>query len=407
MNDKIRSMFPILVLRSGEIYFDNAATTHKPLSVINAEAEYYTKYNSNVHRGHHKLSMLSTDIYENARKAVAKFINAEPDEIIFTKGATESLNLVANSFCKMFSAPKNPAGLSAIVTTEQEHHSNICPFQMHCKDHPVDTVKFIEVDENGELKIEEFLESLRLDHRVVKLITITHMSNALGTVNDVKRVIGVAHQYDIPVVVDGAQAIAHMKVDVKDLQCDFYAFSGHKMYAPMGTGVLFGRKEFLDRMPPYQLGGGMITSVDHYQVEYKDAPEKFEAGTPNVAGVYGLHKAIDFLTSIGMDNIEAHERELVEYAVRKLRKNPNIKIVGNPQIGSLSFIVTGKNNEDVATFLNQNHIAVRDGYHCTHPLMIKMGLADGDKGGTVRASFGVYNSKREIDYFAAILEHMK
>jgi cysteine desulfurase / selenocysteine lyase len=406
INDKLRLQFPIL---SGnkDVYFDNAATIHKPESVIKAIIEYYGRYNSNVHRGIHKLSEKSTDIYEEARIAVAKFINAEPNEIIFTARATEGLNLVASSFCNLFINPKAAGGLSFIITSEMEHHSNIVPFQKHCDKSPMDSMAYLEIDkQTGRIDIDNLLYSLQQDHKVVKFITITHVSNALGVVNDIKTIINAAHSYNIPVIIDGAQAIAHMKVDVKDMDCDFYAFSGHKMYAPMGIGVLFGKNAHLSHpdMPPFQYGGGMVEHVEEYKAIFQDSPYKFEAGTPNVEGAYGLHRAIDFINEIGIDNIEKHERELMQYAILKLKQISKVKIIGEPEIGSISFIVDGHTPNEVAEILNANNIAVRSGFHCTHILMHKLGLGD---TGTVRASFACYNTKAEIDWMAKVLEHLK
>lgn len=402
MNDQVLNAFPYKQ-QTGYTYFDNAATTQKPKAVLHSIVDYYLKNNANVHRGVHALSMKASEQYESARAAVAKFINADTEEIIFTSGATESLNIVASSFCKMFNkVNSNKAGLSLIITTEMEHNSNIVPFQSHCENHPNDRIMFIEMDPiTGELDIDGFIKDLETDSNTVKFITITQVSNALGIVNDVKRIIEVAHQHNIPVCVDGAQSVAHMPIDVKDMGCDFFAFSGHKMYAPMGIGVLYGKKEFLELMPPFKYGGGMVKVVNKNDVEFQDIPFKFEAGTPNVEGAIGLHSAIDYINGIGgMSKIKAYEDSLLQHALNNLPTVNGLRIIGKPTCGIVSFVIDGVSNLEVAGKLDKYRIAVRNGIHCTHPLMKKMGLG---KDGTVRVSFAVYNTIEEINTMVDVL----
>lgn len=402
MNDRIIREFPFL--RATQVrYFDNAATTQKPKHVIDSIVNYYVYSNANVHRGIHRMSQMASEQYENARKKVAKFINASPDEIVFTSGATESLNIVASSFCKMFKPLRNNAGMSIILTTEMEHHSNIVPFQAFCYSSPADKLMFVEMDaKNGQLDIDGLIKDLNSDGNVVKLVTIAHVSNALGEINDVKKVVGAAHANNIPVCVDGSQSIAHMPIDVKDLGCDFFVFSGHKMYAPMGIGVLYGKKEFMDAMPPFKYGGGMITEVTKKGAEFQEAPFKFEAGTPNVEGAIGLMAAIEFIEAAGgMKKIKEYEDALLNYSLSELNKIRGVRIIGQPQCGIISFIVDGMSNKDVAGKLDRYFIAVRNGLHCTHPLMDKMGAG---KDGTIRMSFAVYNTKTEIDYTMEVLK---
>jgi cysteine desulfurase/selenocysteine lyase len=388
---------------TGIIYFDNAATTQKPAVVINAIADFYINSNANVHRGNYALSQKASKMYEDAREAVAKFINADQEEIVFTSGATESLNIVAQCFCNSFSKAKsNNADLSIILTTEAEHHSNIVPFQYHCLNHPVDQLKFIPADKKtGEIDIENLISGIKSDGNTIKMITIAQITNTLGTVNDVKRIIAAAHEQDIPVCVDGAQSIAHMPIDVKDLDCDFFVFSGHKMYAPMGIGVLYGKKELLKMMPPFKYGGGMITHVGKAETDFQESPYKFEAGTPNVEGAVGLHAAIDFINEFGMDNIKEYEDHLLSYTIERFKEVPKLKVIGNPKSGIISFVIDGMKNDEVAEKLDMFRIAMRSGTHCAHPIMTKLGFA---KEGTVRMSFAAYNTVEEINYVTEVLK---
>ncbi len=386
---EIRKQFPILKTKvNGKdlVYLDNAATTQKPISVINELSNYYLTQNSNIHRGVHFLSNIATEKYEQCRKKVQTFINAKStEEIVFTRGTTESINLVASSFGKTFINKGDE-----IIVSTLEHHSNIVPWQLMCEDRGA-ILKVLPVDTNGELIIDE------LDNLITsktKIISIAHVSNALGTVNPIKKIIEKAHSKNIPVLIDGAQGIPHNKVDVQSLDCDFYCFSGHKMYAPMGIGVLYGKKELLNKMVPYQGGGEMIETVTFEKTTYGKLPFKFEAGTASVGDAVALTSAIDFIENIGIENIQKHETELLLYATEKLLNLGFVDIIGkaNNKAGALSFLLKGVHPYDTGVILDKLGIAVRTGHHCAEPIMDFYNIA-----GTVRASFAVYNTTEEID----------
>jgi cysteine desulfurase/selenocysteine lyase len=385
-----RADFPILTseIRGKRlIYLDNAATTQKPHAVIEVEANYYKTQNANVHRGVHRLSQEATLAYEAARVDVAEFINAaHSSEVVFVRGTTEAINLVAQSFAR----PQLQAG-DEIIVSLMEHHSNIVPWQILCKQSGA-VLKVIPVDQNGTLDYESYEKLLTSRTR---LVAVTHVSNALGTINPVANIIEVAHSRGVPVLIDGAQAIGHMPVDVRALDCDFYAFSGHKLYGPTGIGVLYGKRALLDAMPPWQGGGDMIRSVSFSsKTEFNDLPWKFEAGTPNIAGAIGLGAAIDYLGTIGMDALEAHESQLLQYATTALSGLEGVHLIGTAaeKSGILSFVVDGAHAHDVGTILDYENIAVRAGHHCAMPTMERYGIS-----ATVRASLGLYNTRDDID----------
>ena len=387
---KIRKDFKILerkVYNRPLVYLDNAATTQKPEVVIDRIVTYYENENANIHRGVHYLSQISTVAFEAAREKIRTFLNASYNhEIIFSRGTTESINLVATSFCEKFLHEGD-----TILLTQMEHHSNIVPWQMACERKKA-VIKFIPIDDAGNL-ILSGLDKLLDDH--VKILALTHLSNALGTINPIKEIIAKTHQKNIPVLIDGAQAVAHLKVDVQHLDCDFYCFSGHKLYAPMGIGVLYGKEKWLNEMPPYQGGGEMIKTVSLTEgTTYNDLPFKFEAGTPNVSDVMGLDAAIDYLYQIGIDNIGKYENDLLLYATKKLNTIKGLKIIGNaPEKASvLSFNIDGIHPYDIGSILDKLGIAVRTGHHCAQPVMDRY-----DISGTVRASFAFYNTKEEVD----------
>lgn len=387
--EKIRADFPILrqqIYKRPLIYFDNAATTQKPRQVIEAIRKYYEQDNCNIHRGVHYLSVKATEAYESVRREIRVFINAgSTHEIVFTKGATESINLVASSFGQRYVH----AG-DEIITTIMEHHSNFVPWQQMCQDRGA-TLRVAGINEQGELDMEEIRRML---NDRTRLIAVTHVSNVLGTINPVKEIIDLAHQQDVPVLIDGAQGASHLPVDVQDLGCDFYCFSGHKMYAPMGIGVLYGKERYLEEMPPYQLGGEMIRDVYLDHTVFNELPFKFEAGTPNVEGVMGLMAAINYLQETGMDNIAAYEEKLLRYATRKLAAVGGVKFYGtSTQKASLiSFLIGEIHPYDTGMIIDKMGIAVRTGHHCAMPLMDFMQIP-----GTVRASFAFYNTEEEID----------
>ena len=389
--DKIRGDFPILktlVHDKPLVYFDNAATTHKPKVVIDKIAEFYSETNSNIHRGVHLLSQKATSEYEAAREKVLNFINAKKlSEIIFTKGTTDSINLVASSYGRAFIKENDE-----ILISHMEHHSNIVPWQILCETTGA-KLKVIPINDDGELIFEEY-EKL-LSPRT-KLVSIVHISNSLGTINPVKKIIEKAHEHNIPVLIDGAQGIQHSKVDVQDLDCDFYVFSGHKLYGPTGVGVLYGKQKLLEAMPPYQGGGDMISYVTFEKTRYNSLPYKFEAGTPNIEGVIGLGTAIDYIASLGLENIYEYENELSEYAHGKFRNSfPELTIIGNAKhkTGIISFILEGIHPHDIGTILDFEGIAIRTGHHCTQPVMDRFNVP-----ATARLSLGIYNTKEEIDY---------
>ena len=386
---RIREDFPILketVNGKPLVYLDNAATSQKPQSVIDALVNYYTTENSNVHRGVHTLSQKATDAYEAAREKVRQFINAQDDkEIIFVRGTTEGINLVAQTYGRTHVG----AG-DEIIVTAMEHHSNIVPWQILCEEKGAH-LKVIPINDDGELLLDEYEKLLSPRTR---LVSIVHQSNALGTINPVEQVIELAHSRGIPVLLDGAQAVAHVPIDVKKLGCDFYAFSGHKLYGPTGVGVLYGRAELLDAMPPYQGGGEMIRSVSFEKTLYNVIPAKFEAGTQNIAGSVGLNAAIDYVNSVGMDNIAAYENELLAYGTERLSEIEPVRLIGTARHkGSiLSFVMENAHPHDVGTILDAEGVAVRTGHHCAQPLMDRYGVP-----ATIRASLAFYNTKEEID----------
>lgn len=391
---KVRESFPILsrtVYGKPLIYLDNGATTQKPLCVLDAMREEYLNVNANVHRGVHWMSQQATDLHEAARETVRKFINAHSTtEIVFTRGTTESLNLVASSFVE--GCMKE--GDEVIVST-MEHHSNIVPWQLQEQRKGI-VLKVIPMTDEGELQLEEY-EKLFTER--TKLVSVTQVSNVLGTVNPVKEMIRIAHEHGVPVVVDGAQSVPHFAVDVQDLDCDFLAFSGHKVYGPTGVGVLYGKEEWLDRLPPYQGGGEMIERVSFEKTTFERPPLKFEAGTPDYIATHGLATALDYVTSLGMDNILAHEQDLTRYALQQLREIEGMHIYGHRNDSGdavISFNVGDIHHMDLGTLLDQLGIAVRTGHHCAQPLMDRLGIL-----GTVRASFGLYNTREEVDALVA------
>lgn len=389
MIQNIRSQFPILsrtFYHKPLAYLDSAATTQKPQCVIEAISDYYSSYNANVHRGIYALSEESTKLYEEARQQVCSFVNAQSaSEIIFTKGTTESINLVASSFGQVFVQ----AGDEILVST-MEHHSNIVPWQLLCERTGA-TLKVIPISDEGVIDLDTYKKML---NPRVKIVGVVQVSNALGIVNPVKEMIALAHEQAIPVLIDGAQAVPHMSVDVMDLDCDFYVFSAHKMYGPTGVGVLYAKQKWLEAMPPYQGGGDMIKTVTFEQTDYNAPPSRFEAGTPNMAGVIGLKAAIDFMQRLGIEHIAEHEKTLYHYAEQKLQAVPGLHIVGTAahKAGAVSFVLDAVHPHDISTILDQHAVAIRAGHHCAMPLMKRLGLA-----ATARASFGVYNTFSDID----------
>lgn len=396
--EKIRRDFPILsreVYGRPLVYLDNAATTQKPLCVLDAMRDEYLNVNANVHRGVHYLSQQATDLHEAARETVRRFINAgSVSEIIFTRGTTESLNLVASSFCDEFMSEGDE-----VIVSVMEHHSNIVPWQLQAAKKGV-AIRVIPMNEKGELDIDEFRD---LFSERTKFVSVAHVSNVLGTVNPVKQIISIAHEHGVPVMVDGAQSAPHFRIDVQDMDCDFFAFSGHKMYGPTGIGVLYGKEEWLDRLPPYQGGGEMIESVTFEKTVFEKLPFKFEAGTPDYIATHGLAKAIEYIDSIGIDNISAHERELTRYCMDKLSQVDGIRLFGTSEHKDAvaSFLVGDIHHLDMGTLLDRLGIAVRTGHHCAQPLMERLGIQ-----GTVRASFALYNTKEEIDILVAGIERV-
>ena len=393
--ENIRKDFPILdqeINGSPLIYFDNAASTQKPTAVINAIKSYYENDHSNVHRGVHSLSIRATELYEASRKKVTDYINANnSNEIIFTKGTTDSINLVAHSLTNSIKESDE------IVITTMEHHSNIVPWQELCKRTGA-SLKIAPIDHNGELMIEE-LEKLLCKN--TKILALTHTSNTLGTINPIKEIITMAHHLNIKVLIDGAQAIGHQNIDVQDLDCDFYAFSGHKLYGPTGIGVLYGKEELLNELEPYQFGGEMILKVTFDETTYNSLPYKFEAGTPNIAGAIGLEKAIGYLESVNLNACVKQEEAVTEYALKQLKDFSNIKLIGNSDNRSsiISFTIENIHPHDIGTILNQKGIAMRTGHHCTMPLMDFYNIP-----GTIRASFSFYNTENEVDEMVAALQ---
>ena len=390
-----RSDFPILKTKiHGKqlVYLDNAATTQKPLTVIETEQEYYRNYNANVHRGIHTLSQEATEAFGAARTKVQHLINAaSPNEVIFVRGTTEAINLVAQSYGRS----RFTTG-DEIILSQMEHHSNIVPWQILCQQTGA-RLRIIPVNTIGELQMDMFPSLL---NKRTRLVAVTHVSNALGTINPVSEIIHQAHKLDIPVLLDGAQAIAHLPADVQELDCDFYAFSGHKLYGPTGVGVLYGKAALLDSMPPYQGGGDMIRSVTFENTTYNALPYKFEAGTPNIAGVIALGDAVDYVTGIGFEAISEHEQALLSYATQKMGQIPGLRIIGTAlkKIGIVSFLLEGIHPHDIGTILNDQGVAIRTGHHCTMPLMERLGLP-----GTARASFALYNTRKDVDALLAAI----
>lgn len=386
---QIRKDFPILsreVYGKPLVYLDNSATTQKPRIVVDAIANEYYSENANVHRGVHFLSQQATELHESARAKIAKFLNASsPSEIVFTRGATEGLNLVASSFGEAFLKDGDEVIISAM-----EHHSNIVPWQLLEMRKGI-KIKVIPITEDGELRVDEY-EKL-FDERT-KLVSVTHVSNVLGTVNPVKELATIAHSHNVPILIDGAQSVPHIKVDVRDMNCDFYAFSGHKIYGPTGIGALYGKAEWLEKLPPYQGGGEMIKNVHFGHTEFEDAPLKFEAGTPDYVGSHSLATAIDYVESLGLDNIAAHEHELLEYATKRLESIPGMRIFGKAKNKSavISFVVGNIHPLDLGTLLDRLGIAIRTGHHCAQPLVESLGVQS-----VARASFGLYNTLKEVD----------
>ncbi len=392
---KVREDFPVLhqkVNGSPLVYFDNAASTQKPKQVIEAISNYYKYEHSNIHRGVHTLSLKATEKYENARGKVQAFLNApKPEEIIFTKGTTGSINLVANGFTTLLKPGDE------IIISYLEHHSNIVPWQMLCERTGA-ILKVIPMNEAGELIYAEYEKLLS---RKTKLVAVNHVSNALGTINPIQQIINQAHQYGAAVLIDGAQSVSHFKVDVQALNADFYVFSAHKLYGPTGVGILFGKEEWLNKLPPYQGGGDMIKTVTFEKTTYNELPHKFEAGTPNIAGGIGLGAAVDYIETLGVNNVGAWEDELLHYAVDKMKTLGTVRFYGTAKnkAAVISFLLDGCHPYDVGALLDQQGIAVRTGHHCTQPIMDWYKIP-----GTLRASFSFYNTKEEIDKFIIALE---
>ena len=395
---KIREDFPILsrtVYGKPLIYLDNGATTQKPKCVVDAIVDEYYSVNANVHRGVHFLSQQATNLHEASRETVRKFINARStSEIIFTRGTTESINLVASSFTDAFMKEGDE-----VIVSVMEHHSNIVSWQIQALRKGI-VLKVIPMNDRGELLIDEYE---KLFSPRTKLVSVAHVSNVLGTINPVKQIAAIAHAHNVPVLIDGAQGIPHMKVDVQDIDADFYVFSAHKIYGPTGIGVLYGKEDLLDKMPPYQGGGEMIKNVSFEGTTFNELPFKFEAGTPDYVGSTAMAKALDYVSAIGMDNIAAHEHELTMYAMQRMKEIPGMRIFGEAEHkgGVISFLVGDIHHFDMGTLLDRLGIAVRTGHHCAEPLMRRLGIE-----GTVRASFGLYNTKEEVDALVAGIERV-
>ncbi len=391
--NKVREDFPILsrqIYGKPLVYFDNGATTQKPLCVLDAMRNEYLNVNANVHRGVHYLSQQATDLHEAARETVRKFINApKVEEVIFTRGTTESLNLVVSSFGDRFLSEGDE-----VIVSVMEHHSNIVPWQLLAAKKGI-AIKVIPMTDEGDVIMEEYE---KLFNEKTRIVSITQVSNVLGTINPVKEMIRIAHEHEVPVMVDGAQSTPHMKVDVQDLDCDFFAFSGHKIYGPTGIGVLYGKEKWLEEMPPYQGGGEMIESVSFEKTTFEKLPFKFEAGTPDYVATHGLATALNYVTELGLDNIFAHEQELTRYAMEQLKEIPGMRLFGTSQHKDavISFLVGDIHHLDMGTLLDRLGIAVRTGHHCAEPLMHRLGIS-----GTVRASFALYNTKEEVDALIA------
>ena len=395
IND-IRKQFPVLdqqVYGKPLVYFDNAATTQKPLCVIERERDYYLHENCNIHRGVHYLSQMATEAYENARKTIAQFVNArQAQEIVFTRGTTESLNLLATSLGQLLVNEGDK-----VVVSAMEHHSNMVPWQQMLMRSKGELL-VIRMDKKGVLDLNHYEELLK---QRPKIVSIAHISNTLGTVNPIKEMIAMAHKYDIPVVIDGAQSMAHQVIDVQDLDCDFYVFSGHKMYAPMGIGGLYGKMEWLEKMTPYQFGGEMVDTVSFEKTTFNKVPFKFEAGTPNVGAALGLETAVKFIQSFDRQEVEAYEDELLRYATEQLSGIEGMRFIGQApkRNGLISFVIDGIHPYDLGTIIDKMGVAVRTGHHCAEPVTTFFGIP-----GTVRASFAMYNTKEEIDIFVKAVE---
>ena len=387
--NKVREDFPILSRKVYDrplVYLDNAATTQKPLCVLDAMREEYLNVNANVHRGVHYLSQQATDLHEAAREKVRAFIGAaKTEEIVFTRGTTEAINLVASSFCEEMMKEGDE-----VIVTDMEHHSNIVPWQLQANRRGI-VVRHLPFDEKGDLCLDQLEQMI---NERTKLVSMAHVSNVLGTVNDVKHVTTIAHKYGIPVLVDGAQSTPHFHVDVKELDCDFFAFSGHKMYGPTGIGVLYGKEEWLERLPPYQGGGEMIDKVSWEQTTFERLPFKFEAGTPDYVATHGLATAIDYISALGLDQIATHEQMLTHYCMEQMSTIDDMRLFGTSahKDAVVSFLVGNIHHLDMGTLLDRLGIAVRTGHHCAQPLMTRLGIS-----GTVRSSFALYNTKEEID----------
>ncbi len=410
--NEIRSQFPVLdqqVYGKPLVYFDNAATTQKPLCVIERERDYYLHENCNIHRGVHYLSQKATEAYEHARQTVADFVHAkEAKEIIFTRGTTESLNLLATSFEHLLLSTSNSqlptdSQLSTlnsqlkVLVTSMEHHSNLVPWQQMVQRHHGQLL-VVPMNDKGVLDLNRYEELLKEGPKVV---SIAHISNVLGTINPIKEMIAMAHQYGIPVVVDGAQSIAHHPIDVQDLDCDFFVFSGHKMYAPMGIGGLYGKAEWLEKLPPYQFGGEMVDTVSFEKTTFNVLPYKFEAGTPNVGAALGLETAIQFIKGLDRREVETHEGQLLQSAIEKLSEIDGIRFIGEAahRSGLVSFIIDGIHPYDLGTIIDKMGVAVRTGHHCAEPVMTRFGIP-----GTVRASFALYNTMEEVEVFVKAVQ---
>ena len=391
--NKIRNDFPILsrtVYGKPLVYLDNGATTQKPRCVVDAMVDEYYSVNANVHRGVHFLSQQATNLHEVSRETVRKFINAgKTSEVVFTRGTTESINLVASSF-----VDSQMQDGDEVIISVMEHHSNIVSWQLQAARKGI-KLRVIPMNDRGELLLDEYE---KLFSTRTKLVSVAHVSNVLGTINPVKKIIEIAHAYQVPVLIDGAQGVPHMKVDVQDLDADFYVFSGHKIYGPTGVGVLYGKEDWLDRLPPYQGGGEMIQNVTFEKTTFNELPFKFEAGTPDYVGTTALATALDYVSEIGMDNIAAYEHELTVYAMERLKEIPGMRIFGEAEQkgGVISFLVGNIHHFDMGTLLDRLGIAVRTGHHCAEPLMRRLGIE-----GTVRATFGIYTTKEEIDALVA------
>ncbi|HVB37989.1 MAG TPA: cysteine desulfurase [Vicinamibacterales bacterium] len=397
---RVREDFPILgrTVRGGKplVYLDNAATTQKPRAVIDAIAGYYTHSNANVHRGVHQLSEEATAAYEAGRAAVQRFLNAaDPREIVFTRNATEAVNLVADSFGRLRVREGDE-----ILISGMEHHSNIVPWQMLCERTGA-RLRVLPITDRGELVLDELRGLLTARTR---LLAVTQLSNALGTVNPIREIVDLAHAHDVPVLVDGAQAAYHMPVDVQALGCDFYVVTGHKLYGPTGIGALYGRLSWLEAMPPYQGGGDMIASVTFEKTTYNVVPAKFEAGTPHIAGVVGLHAALEYLTGLGMDRIAAHERDLLAYGTEVLQAVPGLRLIGTARqkASILSFVLDGVHPHDIGTIVDQEGVAIRTGHHCAQPVMDRFGIP-----ATARASLALYNTRAELDALGRALRRVR